>query len=402
MDAPPRGGRPGCDHFSTTGHEVIRQTERILVMCKGSSRPAALMGALEGKGWRAREVGDELAALEAVRSCGVDLAVLCCSLDEAVDMDLPRVLASVAGEAYLPVLIVTADPSEPQRAEYLDSGADDVVSRQICPAELLARVRALLRIKGLTDQLNDSRAALQEALTRERKLLAKLRADNAHLQKLANIDPLTHVQNVRSFQEILEHEFRAAQRYNRPLSLLMVDVDHFKLINDSYGHPSGDYVLKELAVILKQVTRSSDVISRVGGEEFTVLLSQADRRQSRSFAERIRQEVYDRKFTVFGEDIHVTVSLGIATYPADAEITRPQTLTRLADQALYHAKETGRDRVVGFHELPERQRRQIRRQLADEAFGPGAAAETPSREESEPADSAPAWTAGLGDDPLFE
>jgi two-component system cell cycle response regulator len=130
-------------------------------------------------------------------------------------------------------------------------------------------------VKDLHDKLAASRLALQEALRRERKLLAKLRRDNAHLQALVTTDPLTHVQNRRSFRDILDHEFKMARRYNQPLGLLALDVDHFKVVNDSHGHPSGDYVLKELAVILTRSVRESDVVARTGGEEFCVLLPKA-------------------------------------------------------------------------------------------------------------------------------
>jgi len=282
-------------------------------------------------------------------------------------MDFPHVLREVAGGKYLPVVVVTEGPHQ-RRCDFLDSGADDIVSIEVHQAELVARVSALLRVKKLNDQLRDSQAALQEALRRERSLLAKLRKDNEHLKHLATTDPLTHAQNLRSFRDILEHEFRMARRYERPLSLLMLDIDHFKVVNDTHGHPSGDYVLKELAVILKQVTRDSDIISRTGGEEFTVLLPEADAEQAARYAERIRTEIFAREFVVYGDKIHVTVSVGATTYPADVEIIDPEMLVQLADQALYRAKEDGRDRVVAFHDLDAAVRERLCRQYAMERF----------------------------------
>ena len=139
----------------------------------------------------------------------------------------------------------------------------------------------------------------------------------------------------------------------------MFDLDHFKVVNDTHGHPSGDYVLKEVAVILKTCVRDSDVVARTGGEEFSIILPNAGRTQARRFAQRIRKQVAARKFNVYGHDIHVTTSVGAACYPEDAEITAPHMLAYCADQALLHAKQTGRDRLVCFHEIDRAARRQI-------------------------------------------
>jgi diguanylate cyclase (GGDEF)-like protein len=230
--------------------------------------------------------------------------------------------------------------------------------------EMVARIRSLLRIKELHDQLHASRAALRDSLFRERKLLSKLRRDNAHLQVLATTDSLTRLQNAGSFREILGHEFHVARRYDHSLSLLMLDVDHFKLVNDTHGHPSGDYVLKELAVILKRSVRESDVVARTGGEEFGIILPKADRRRAAIFAARIRREVAAKEFAVYGHIIHVTASVGVATFPADAETTEPGMLLYFADQALLEAKETGRDRVVPFSGMDPSVRYRLRRQYA--------------------------------------
>ncbi len=313
-------------------------------------------------GWQVVEAADEIQAFAMVKAQHVDLAVLHLPVNDTVDMDLPDVLRRVCSSAYLPVMILADSARDQLRCRFLDSGADDVLSADTPSAEMVARAGALLRVKALHDQLSASRTALQEALQRERRLMAKLRRDNAELRDLATTDPLTHVQNVRSFSDILEHEYNVAKRYNQHLSLLMLDVDHFKVVNDTHGHPSGDYVLKELAVILIQSVRDSDVVARTGGEEFSVLLSKADRDHATQFAERIREEVAARQFVVYGQHIHITTSIGSATYPDDAQITEPDMLVYSADQALLTAKETGRDRVVAFCELGPAVRERLRRQ----------------------------------------
>jgi diguanylate cyclase (GGDEF)-like protein len=341
---------------------MTERAARILLMCEAEREAASRSGQFALAGWDVIAVADHIEALAAIRGPGVDVAVFHMPIDDMDAMDLPGVLRQIAPAAYLPVVILAPTLAEEQRCRFLDSGADDVISCATSGAEMVARIGALLRVKHLHDELATSRAALQEALRRERELLAKLKQDNEHLQALATTDPLTHVQNVRSFHDILEHEFKMARRYNHCLSLLMLDLDHFKVVNDTHGHPSGDYVLKELAVILKQSVRDSDVVARTGGEEFSVILPKADPEQSSRFAERIRSEVYRRKFIVYGQQIHITTSIGLATYPSDAEIVEPEMLAYFGDQALLLAKESGRDRVVAVRDLASPTRRRLRQQ----------------------------------------
>ena len=342
---------------------------RIVLMHRKVGGVSDLCGVLGLAGWSVVVVRDEVEALEAVKSIDFDAAILHVDVADVVAMDFPNVIRRISG-TYLPVVIVAEKAGEPLRCQFLESGADDIVTPPTSPAELTARIRALLRIKKLHDQLAGSRTALQEALRRERELLAKLRQDNEHLQHLATTDPLTRVQNLRSFQGLLDHEFKIAKRYNQALALLMLDVDHFKVVNDTHGHPSGNYVLKELAVIFRHAVRESDVVARTGGEEFTILLPKADLTQAAVFARRIREEASAREFAVYGRQIHVTVSIGVAVYPADAEITEPGMLVHFADQALLVAKETGRDRVVAFHDLDAPVRSRLRRQYACPVFRP--------------------------------
>ncbi|KKL21567.1 hypothetical protein LCGC14_2444160, partial [marine sediment metagenome] len=196
-----------------------------------------------------------------------------------------------------------------------------------------------------------------------RSLLTQLRRDNAHLLSLATTDPLTRLQNTRHFDSFLESQFKIGRRYDRKLSVLAFDLDHFKLINDSYGHPTGDYVLKEFAVILKQCVRESDLVARTGGEEFSIVLPNAKRSEAGRLAERIRRAVSEREFVVFGKTVHITTSIGSASYPEDAEITEPHMLTYFADQALLRAKQSGRDCLVRFDQLSRSERRALRRQF---------------------------------------
>jgi len=335
---------------------------RILLMSGDLSADSEMCSLLSESGWQVLRAGDAIETFASVKSRDVDLVILHYPVDETSDMDLPNVLRSVAPAHYVPIMIIAPNAAEQRRCEHLNNGADEVISDENSPEEMIARIRALLRLKQLQDELAGSREALQKSIERERKLLSKLRRENAHLQALSTTDPLTHVQNVRSFHDILTHEFKIARRYDNALSVMMMDVDHFKVINDSHGHPSGDYVLKELAVILRTSVRDSDVVARTGGDEFSVLLPNTDHEKAIQFADRIRREVFSRKFIVYGEEIHATLSIGLATYPCDAEIVEPDMLVYFGDQALLQAKEEGRDRVASVSDMSREIRTRLRRQ----------------------------------------
>jgi two-component system cell cycle response regulator len=160
----------------------------------------------------------------------------------------------------------------------------------------------------------------------------------------AHRDGLTEVYNRRYFEEKLVAELPYAVRHGRPLALLMLDLDHFKQVNDTHGHPVGDTVLKEFAALVSRNIRADDVLARWGGEEFTVLCRHTDLIKASILGERIRHEVSTYLFA--GDlGLKVTVSVGIAALP-DADLNAPQLLLEAADQALYEAKERGRNCVV--------------------------------------------------------
>lgn len=163
------------------------------------------------------------------------------------------------------------------------------------------------------------------------------------LEEMAETDALTGAFNRRHFQHTLERELRRAERYGRPLGLIMIDIDHFKDLNDEYGHPAGDAVLKELAKVVSEAIRNIDIFARYGGEEFAVILPETSIIGSAGSAERLRRQVEDHLFPISDEEtVQISISLGVADFPRakDAE-----SLIRAADEALYRAKEGGRNRV---------------------------------------------------------
>ena len=164
------------------------------------------------------------------------------------------------------------------------------------------------------------------------------------VEKLSETDSLTGLYVHRYFQDKLENEIKRTQRYGGTLSLVLGDIDHFKVINDTYGHLAGDYILKTIAVILKNHTSIMDSVARYGGEEFVIILPDTDKEKAHAKAVKIRKEIEKYPFKYKEIQIKITMSMGVAAYPLDADARR--TLIDKADKALYRAKEEGRNRVI--------------------------------------------------------
>lgn len=247
------------------------------------------------------------------------------------DMNMPQMdgykfLRAVRGNealAHLPVVMVTSESEVEDMVKAFNLGASDYITKPVVPAILKARLKNMLKMKQLQDQL---------------------RAQKDMMERLATTDPLTEISNVRYFRNRLETELSRARRYIIPLSVLMIDIDHFKLINDTYGHPQGDAVLKEVAGMLQRILRNIDLAARYGGEEFVVALPQTTSAGAALAAERLRSKVEEHRFAGFPDTRKVTISVGVASLTGDKE-TAAQELIHAADQALYRAKKKGRNRV---------------------------------------------------------
>lgn len=178
-------------------------------------------------------------------------------------------------------------------------------------------------------------------------LFAQIEDEKTRLEKLAITDYLTGIYNIRYFYHRIIEEFSRSERYTSPISCLMLDIDFFKKINDSYGHKTGDAVLKEFAQLLRHYTRKSDVLARYGGEEFIVMLPQTTTNGAIAEAERIRWAIKKHKFKSLQNQTAITVSVGISAFP-NTRIKTHDDLISAADDALYEAKKSGRDRVTVF------------------------------------------------------
>jgi two-component system cell cycle response regulator len=183
-------------------------------------------------------------------------------------------------------------------------------------------------------------AAIQRA-----HAIESTRADNHRLEALALTDPLTQLVNRRALTVRLVTEMERVRRYNAPLALLLLDLDHFKLVNDTYGHLAGDDVLFGVATLLQRAVRTVDTVARYGGEEFVIVLPETGKQGALAFAERVREKLASHRFAISGRDeIHITGSIGVATYPSQG-LDSVEDLFRAADAALYRAKGSGRNLV---------------------------------------------------------
>jgi diguanylate cyclase (GGDEF)-like protein len=171
------------------------------------------------------------------------------------------------------------------------------------------------------------------------------------IKTMATYDTLTNLYNRRYFEERLGGETQKSFYGGTPLSLVMVDIDHFKKVNDTFGHTEGDKVLREIAALLKTSVRKKDTVARYGGEEFILILPEAGLEESSMIAERIRRLVENTSFQIGQAQINLTVSLGISNFPSHRP-TSKEELVKMADQALYEAKRGGRNRVCIFDSTP--------------------------------------------------
>lgn len=194
------------------------------------------------------------------------------------------------------------------------------------------------------DALNAYQMELIEVLGNQASISLKNAMLHAHIERLATTDSLTGLYNHRHFQERLSAEFKRMERTGQDVSFLLVDIDFFKKVNDTYGHPAGDAVLRAVSQILKNTVREVDIPARYGGEEFAAVLVGTDKKGAVILAERLRSTIESTVYEADGKKLRVTASIGIASAPVDAD--KKEELIEKADKALYHAKRNGRNRAV--------------------------------------------------------
>jgi diguanylate cyclase (GGDEF)-like protein/PAS domain S-box-containing protein len=216
---------------------------------------------------------------------------------------------------------------------------------------------AIQDVTSLTEAIENHRLALNQAMAEteeRRKAEAKLVTHAKELERLNGIleersirDGLTGLYNHRYFYEILHRDYQLAERNDADIAVILLDLDHFKNINDTYGHPCGDYILKETAALLRQIVRRTDLVARYGGEEFAIILPDTDLEGARVTAEHVRHGIEKHVFRQEAASIRITASIGLAARQAH-RTSSPEELVSGADKALYRAKSGGRNRITVF------------------------------------------------------
>jgi two-component system, cell cycle response regulator len=252
-------------------------------------------------------------------------------------IDLCKILRKTSVTQHTYIIVLTGKESDDELVKAFDAGADDYVTKPFTPKVLQARISSGERLL---------RSQQTIALDREtiKRYAAKLAASNRKLQNMAMTDFLTGLPNRRSALQRLKNLVAEVQRYNEPLSCLMIDIDHFKNINDNHGHDRGDQVLRLIARLLEDKARSYDMVSRWGGEEFLVISARSGVTDTLHLAERLRKAVAALDIALTeGLRLRVTISIGVATW--NPACHNAGELIKKADEALYQAKANGRNRV---------------------------------------------------------
>ncbi len=307
--------------------------KKILVVDDHEDNVEVLRARLESRGYDVEGAMSGQEALDKVSGWCPDLVLLDVMMPDMDGLEVVKRLKANPDLPFIPVIMQTALDSTERMVAGLDAGADDYVTKPINFAELEARVRSLLRIKKLQQDLAEREKELSEM--------------NDKLLRISLTDGLTGVDNRRALEQRLHEMFEHSLRLHEPVSVVMCDIDHFKHVNDTYGHAAGDEVLKQFANILSEEAREIDRVGRYGGEEFLMLLPGTVLDAAVTFSERVRQRVDAHTFSYEGGTLKRTVSFGVASWP-HPKIRGREGMLKAADDALYVAKETGRNRVVRF------------------------------------------------------
>ena len=294
---------------------------KILIAEDQATAALFLRRTLERMGHEAIVVPDGEEALRTVLEQPIPLLISDWLMPKMDGLELCRQIRSRTSPGdgtYTYVILLTSKATRQDKLDGLRAGADDFLTKPPDPDELAVRLEIAGRILEVHKDLASR---------------------NTQLAELATIDELTGAKNRRRFREDLELHFALATRQESVLSVVMIDVDHFKQYNDEFGHPAGDLVLRTIVEILQENTREQDVVARYGGEEFVVLLPSTDVAASMILAERLRIKIEQNRWI----KRRVTASLGVAS--RSTETLDPGALVQAADQALYRAKRAGRNRV---------------------------------------------------------
>lgn len=262
----------------------------------------------------------------------VDLILMDVEMPSLNGVDATKAIREIKKDDWFPIIFLTTHSDDDSFANGILAGGDAYLLKPLNPIRLQLTVIAMERIYLMRQKLFNAQRELQHL--------------NLELERLSLFDQLTGLANRRNFDNTLERQFAGAKRNKSPLSVIICDVDFFKIYNDTYGHQQGDDCLTQVGKILaEQAKRPYDLACRYGGEEFTVILPDTNSQGASIVAESIRQAIFAQQIPHSGSKVavYVSLSLGVATY--NGQFRQPAEITKAADAALYKAKEQGRNRV---------------------------------------------------------
>lgn len=309
---------------------------RVLLVEDSESQAGLTRSFLEKHAYEVTWARDGLSAIKAVKTSVVDIIILDLLLPDMSGNEVCRWLKLNADTKGIPIIMLTVKDSLEDKVAGIEAGADDYLPKPYNETELNAKIYSALRTKALQDELRQKNKEMEELLAR--------------VEFLAITDPLTELYNRRRLENVLEQEWKKIKRYKQPITCMMIDIDHFKSVNDVFGHKAGDAVLVQIAKLIKKNLREVDTVARWGGEEFVVILPQTDADSALSAASRILEAVSTHEFPE-APARKITVSIGIAR--TGHAVDTADKLLNLADCALYEAKARGRNRIeVASEEYP--------------------------------------------------
>jgi len=303
---------------------------KILLVIPNLIQAGIMKDFLECSGHEVIHIEDGDAVFTTVACHLPDIVILNRMLNGTDGIKICRKLKQDPGTGGIPIIVLNDTDSSSDKVAILTAGADDCIPKLCSDDELCALICARLRMKSGWDDLKRETRKLQEMLVR--------------VEELANVDSLTGLFNRRRFEAVLATEFKRSVRHKLPLSCLVLDIDHFKAVNDSFGHAAGDDVLKSTVKLIRENIRDIDTAARWGGEEFIVLAPNTYKENAFTVAERIRSAMSSQSFTS-AQGKKITISIGIAGLP-DSSIQTMEQLIHSADLSLYEAKKRGRDQVI--------------------------------------------------------
>jgi diguanylate cyclase (GGDEF)-like protein len=314
---------------------------RVLVVDDDEQTRAVLRAVLEEGGHEVHDAVNGRQGMEQAFELQPHMMVLDWTMPEMGGLDLVRALRQTRIGKGIYMLLLTHRDDDERLIEAFEAGADDFIGKPVKPRILAARLRAGLRVVRLQQEVEHEREEL-------RHFAAELAVSNRRLQEAALTDALTGFPNRRYAIDRIQQEWTAATRWGRPLSCMIIDLDSFKQINDTYGHDVGDEVVRKVADALRNALRGQDVICRTGGDEFLAICPETDLGKALACAERLRAAA--TRVSLFAGDVPLRVSASIGVATRDRAVADVDSLIKLADQGAYLAKHRGRDRVASVQE----------------------------------------------------